>query len=65
MLECSSLLVVKPKLHLQSILKKKSAKGFLRVEWEYVTVPLELECGKIIKETSLQEIRSRIDETFK
>lgn len=27
-------------------------------------VPLDLE-GKIIKETSLQEIRSRIDETFK
>ncbi len=60
--------------------KKKSAKGFLRVDLvdgEYVltdNVPLELEGGelelvfkdgKIIKETSLQEIRSRIDETFK
>ena len=60
--------------------KKKSAKGFLRVDLvdgEYVltdNVPLELEGGElelvfkdgeIIKETSLQEIRSRIDETFK
>lgn len=60
--------------------KKKSAKGFLRVDQvngEYVltdNVPYELEGGELktvfrngvlMQETSLAEIRSRIDETFK